>query len=693
MAVTGLAVLILSQSGCHMDWTIPTHKIWNGYCVCGYCNRAEIYYDGVQYRKGECPSPIDCTQAVEVRNSFRESGIPDSIPLFCITDHRGPVDDAISIDECNEDWYRGLVKDCWDTPECVTEDPDACRLAGDITPECLYGLDPAQYPMATSLIGVENLPSYDDRKALAADKLYEKCVEHSHDIPADHRGVPDGTILDRSDLRNCFIPCLWEDPSAEGDADIDPPSTTSRSSIFEIDPVNSYALYVIEGQPEIYAHVSGQFSIDFHPDCIEKGVFCPWGHCPCDVAVSSLYVDTRHEPHELWHVTTDGGKLTVEEFTIINKKWIEGTMSPSGLYTGLMDFDDENIFLYATLDTVEEGRIGMDYPEAGHRQVEYYHDTRAAYMSFTMLPDEAGGVMTIRAYGNIIHEPPVAVAETPVSVACNEPTMRLDATWTTDRDDDITNYLWTLMTSSGEWKDYLGKVLDVPMELPIGETSQVRLDVFDGFGLMDYDFMDVTVGPDDVSPEAEVTLPVSCLWPPNHEKVKFKLDRDILCEVYDICGHDPVTYRIINATSDQPESFWRESPRTEDDITYNETTVCMRAERSIVDWEDLYTGRMYSIALEFRDSTESGNPTTRTIHVRVPYTLTSKDEATCGDFSLLDWVEDDEQECFGNESQYPPAPPPPWCRSSIMDSGKEYAGFWVLLFLAALSMIMVLRRR
>lgn len=146
------------------------------------------------------------------------------------------------------------------------------------------------------------------------------------------------------------------------------------------------------------------------------------------------------------------------------------------------------------------------------------------------------------------------------------------------------------------------------------------------------------------------------------------------------------------ATSNQPESWWGEFVKTEDDVTFNDTTVCMRAERSFVSADNFE--RTYSILLEFKDS--KGNTTQETVFVRVPVTWTETDKETCGDLSLLDWVEtpEEEQECFGKELQYPPPPPPPsWCRSSIMDSGKGQACFPIFMFLFAFIVLILMRRR
>jgi hypothetical protein len=154
-----------------------------------------------------------------------------------------------------------------------------------------------------------------------------------------------------------------------------------------------------------------------------------------------------------------------------------------------------------------------------------------------------------------------------------------------------------------------------------------------------------------------------------------------------------VEVRIVNATSDQPESIWYESVKTQDDVTFSDTAVCMRAERSFVDLEDFTTGRTYEIALEFKDS--SGNETTELVQVRVPFTFGEEDKETCGDLSLLDWVETpaEEQECFGREGQYPPAPPPPGCLSSIAGAAGKSSGLPLLVLMLSLVAAAFLYRR
>jgi len=511
---------------------------------------------------------------------------------------------------------------------------------------------------------------------------------HGDTPPTTSDGLPPvpGTEMDYR--RFCFVPdpCCTRNDHIHADEALDPPAVTSRSRIFEAPPDGqSYAL-VETPIGLIYAYLSGIFSIEFSRDCLPG--------LSCEAVITFISLDTLGMDQGDWSLFVDDEEYVVHYFSIINENWFYGQMEPSPADPSrsiiLFDPTVNDFELYLSGDT-DHGLKGIKYTEAVRRSVTYLWDERKAYMSFTFT--DGGGSIQIYVTGHEIAQPPSADAGSDILLSCEEEFIHLDASASTDYDSDISTYTWALINSAGRFRNYYGKTVDIPVGFEQGTTSTIRLDVFDSYALMDNDNLLVTIGEDNRPPVVDsIELPVSCLWPPNHEKVLFRLGRDIRTQAHDICSDDPVSVRIAAATSNQPESWWGEFVKTEDDVMFNDTTVCMRAERSLVSADNFE--RTYSILLEFKDS--KGNTTQETVFVRVPVTWTETDKETCGDLSLLDWVEtpEEEQECFGKELQYPPPPPPPsWCRSSIMDSGKGQACFPILMFLFAFIVFILIRRR
>jgi hypothetical protein len=299
--------------------------------------------------------------------------------------------------------------------------------------------------------------------------------------------------------------------------------------------------------------------------------------------------------------------------------------------------------------------------------------------------------MVLSLLGREIAHPPDADAGLDIDLSCADPWIHLDGSGSHDPDGDISTYLWSYFTADGDFRSLYGRVKDIPMDLEAESSTLFSLTVIDSHGLADSDDLVVEVGPDDQPPLVEsIDLLARCLWPANHEKVKFRLGRDITWTARDPCGSYPLSVKIVGATSSQPESFWAEPLKTEDDITFTDTAVCMRAERSFVSFENFE--REYTIVIEFSDAKR--NSVQREVKVKVPWRLTGEQALECGDLASLDFVEDPDQECLGSEGQYPPTPPPPWgCPASIVGEPAERAPWPVAALLFVVGLLVFLRRR
>jgi hypothetical protein len=108
-----------------------------------------------------------------------------------------------------------------------------------------------------------------------------------------------------------------------------------------------------------------------------------------------------------------------------------------------------------------------------------------------------------------------------------------------------------------------------------------------------------------------------CLWPPNHRYRCFSLDD--LAEIAGVVlGSDDceaVTgVRIVGASSSQPEEVTGEGDgHTQDDVLFDDTTICVRSERQGADM----AGRTYTVIIEAVDA--AGNVGQGTFELFVPH--------------------------------------------------------------------------
>lgn len=148
-----------------------------------------------------------------------------------------------------------------------------------------------------------------------------------------------------------------------------------------------------------------------------------------------------------------------------------------------------------------------------------------------------------------------------------------------------------------------------PALFPVGET-QVTFVATDESGQTSTCVATVTVE-DTTPPTISVELNRYILWPPNHKLMTITA----AVEVADICDPDPALV-LTGITSDEPDNGLGDGDQPNDiqqaDFGTEDLTFLLRAERS-----GSGDGRVYTIVYTVTD--ESGNATTATVYVEVPF--------------------------------------------------------------------------
>jgi hypothetical protein len=115
---------------------------------------------------------------------------------------------------------------------------------------------------------------------------------------------------------------------------------------------------------------------------------------------------------------------------------------------------------------------------------------------------------------------------------------------------------------------------------------------------------------DQVPPVLSVAPDSLCLWPPNHQRVRFRLGSDFVATATDNCDAT-VAVRIVSVTSSEPDNGLGDGD-TSGDVAFGPTEFCVRRERS-----GAGPGRVYTVVVEATDS--SGNATRKPVRVLVPH--------------------------------------------------------------------------
>jgi hypothetical protein len=241
--------------------------------------------------------------------------------------------------------------------------------------------------------------------------------------------------------------------------------------------------------------------------------------------------------------------------------------------------------------------------------------------------DYNGGTMTMVAAGGqddvsvelflvarFVNRPPVARAGGARTVECTTHgggNAHLDGSASTDPDGpgDIALYAWFEEQGLAESPLRVGQVIDAV--LPLGDHLLV-LAVQDRTGALSTDSFDVNVVDTEPPDVTALSISPACLWPPDHRYIRFQLGRDLVVATADACDLAPPTVRIVGAVSSEPDNGLGDGD-TARDIVFDDTTVCLRAERSGA----MPAARVYTVTLAISD--HDGNQTMRTVTVEVPH--------------------------------------------------------------------------
>lgn len=227
--------------------------------------------------------------------------------------------------------------------------------------------------------------------------------------------------------------------------------------------------------------------------------------------------------------------------------------------------------------------------------------------------DEAAGVFTLngsiedlggkaRATVHLrlqfVDRPPIARIATPSRAECSGPGVartHLSSAGTSDPDgaQDLAHFFWTVDPNTANEVSFVGP--EAQVDLPLGR-HRLRLLVSDTYGRSSTVFADVdavdTLGPQVTS--ARVTP--SCLWPPNHMLVPYRIPDDVTLVATDVCHPGGETVRVVAVGTDQPANAAGDG-NTENDAFLTQAGFCLRSERSGLADE----GRTYSITLRAVD--------------------------------------------------------------------------------------------
>ena len=220
---------------------------------------------------------------------------------------------------------------------------------------------------------------------------------------------------------------------------------------------------------------------------------------------------------------------------------------------------------------------------------------------------------TLHLAGTLVNQPPTANAGADHTFECTSAsgtTVHLDGSGSTDPDSNITWYTWR---AGPRLADPLISAGSNPAAdaVQTASTASYTLRVSDEFGALDDD--SVTASVVDTTPPtiASVSLTPSCLWPPNHKYVLFRLGEEITAGVSDACDAAPVV-QVVNVVSSQPDNG-RGDGNSKNDVIFGPGGFCVRSEREGGDM----AGRTYIVTISATDG--AGNETTHDVALRVPH--------------------------------------------------------------------------
>jgi len=142
--------------------------------------------------------------------------------------------------------------------------------------------------------------------------------------------------------------------------------------------------------------------------------------------------------------------------------------------------------------------------------------------------------------------------------------------------------------------------------LPFGQSC-IALDIQDPSSLPASDHVAIIVV-DTTPPSLTVAVTPTCLWPPNHKYVPFRLGQQITATAADTCDPNPVV-QIVGVVSDQPDNGTGDGSTT-DDVIFGGDGFCIRSERQGS------SARTYTVTVRAAD--HFGNIADRQVQIEVP---------------------------------------------------------------------------
>ncbi len=227
-----------------------------------------------------------------------------------------------------------------------------------------------------------------------------------------------------------------------------------------------------------------------------------------------------------------------------------------------------------------------------------------------MFPDVDEMQVDVHLTGQLVNQPPAAVAGANQTVECTSPagaSFTLDGSGSSDPDQNLALASWREGSRVGP---ELSNGLTTVQALGIGDSEHYVLRVIDGFAQADEAETAVTVA-DTTPPELSISVTPVTLWPPNHTL------RTVTVSVTtsDICDTSP-SIRLISIVSNEPDNGLGDGDTSQDVqgalLGSDDRQFQLRAERS-----GKGSGRIYTITYEAAD--DSGNVTVRQTSVSVPH--------------------------------------------------------------------------
>jgi hypothetical protein len=227
-------------------------------------------------------------------------------------------------------------------------------------------------------------------------------------------------------------------------------------------------------------------------------------------------------------------------------------------------------------------------------------------MSFGLETDD--GFLIVVLVGTARNLPPQVTLSVPSSVECSDrfgAMVALDASASSDPDDEIVAYQWTV----GDHTFAFGPSAVASLRLPLGST-RVTVTAFDSRGAARSSFADVVVQ-DSIPPQISAATDV-CVWPPNHTMRLFTPETfDVF--VSDAC--DPLPQVVITSVEPVADEGTSGDPATSAEFVSGNAALCVRSERS----GRIEEGLTYHVNISAVDG--ACNETEALVRLHVPHDL------------------------------------------------------------------------